>query len=185
MTQTTKLQCTCGQVAFEVEGRHLLSVECCCNSCREAGATFERLPDASSLLEPSGATRFVLYRKDRVRCTSGATHLKEHRLQPSSQTRRVIATCCNTPVFLEFTKGHWLSLYGRRWPSGTLPPLEMRTMVSDLPADTRLPDDVPNGKTQPAKFMLKLVGAWIAMGFRVPKIDYVQGALHAEARSQG
>lgn len=177
MKPTTKLICTCGQVVLELTGRHLVSVECYCNSCRAAGGVLELLPGAPKLLEASGATRFVLYRKDRVRCTAGATHLKEHRLQPSSKTRRVIARCCNTPLFLEFTHGHWLSLYGRRWPIEALPPLEMRTMTRDLPEGTKLPGDVPNGKTQPPMFFVKLLRAWIAMGFRAPKIDYVHGEI--------
>ncbi|XXY45820.1 hypothetical protein WME91_38040 [Sorangium sp. So ce269] len=177
MTQRTRLTCTCGQAALELEGRHLVSVECYCNSCRAAGAALESLPGAPKLLEASGATRFVLYRKDRVRCAAGAAQLKEHRLQPASKTRRVVATCCNTPLFLEFTDGHWLSLYGLRWPLGTLPPLEMRTMTEDLPEGTKLPEDVPNGKTQPFMFYVKLIGAWIAMGFRVPRVDFVNGAL--------
>lgn len=182
MTQMTRLTCTCGQVVLELERRHLLSVECCCESCRAAGAVLEALPGAPRLLEDSGATRFVLYRKDRVRCTDGAPRLKGYRLTPSSPTRRVVATCCNTPFFLELDKGHWLSLYGRRWATETIPPLEMRTMTSDLPSGTTLPDDVPNGRTQPPMFMLKLLGAWIAMGFRVPKIDFVNGELEGRTR---
>jgi len=137
----------------------------------------QTLPAAPAVLETNGATRFVLYRKDRVRFLKGTHLLKELRLTPEAKTRRVVATCCNTPVFLEFTNGHWLSLYGRLWPAGTLPPLEMRTMTSDLPAGSALPDDVPNGKRQSFSFFVKLLGAWIAMGFRSPKIAFVNGEL--------
>ena len=42
----------------------------------------------------------------------GAGYLEEHRLKPDSPTRRVIATCCNSGMFLDFTKGHWLTMYG-------------------------------------------------------------------------
>jgi hypothetical protein len=152
-----------------------------CSSCRAAGAVFESLPGALKQLEDSGATHFVLYRKDRARCTSGASHVKEFRLAPTAKTRRLVATCCNTPLLLEFTGGHWLSIYARTWPADTRPKAEMRTMVSDLPEGTRLPDDMPNCKTQSPKFMLKLLGAWIAMGFRVPKLDYVHGVIEATA----
>ena len=55
--------------------------------------------------------------------------------------------------------------------------LEMRTMTMDLPAGTALPGDVPNAKRQSFQFFVKLVRAWIAMGFRNPKIS-VNGALH-------
>jgi hypothetical protein len=178
MRQTTPLGCACGQVNLQMEGAPIVSVECCCNSCRAAGARMQTLPAAPPLLDANGATRFVLYRKDRIRVLEGADRLKEFRLTPEAKTRRVVATCCNTPVFLEFTNGHWLSLYGCLWPEGTLPPLEMRTMTGDLPAGSVLPDDVPNGKRQPLSFFVKLLGAWIAMGFRSPKIDFVNGALH-------
>ena len=119
-----------------------------------------------------------MYRKDRVRFLKGTDRLKAFRLTPTSTTRRAVATCCNTPVFLEFHGGHWLSLYGCLWPKGTLPPLELRTMTSDLPDASVLTNDVPNGKRQSLWFYAKLLGAWIAMGFKVPKIA-VNGEIHA------
>ena len=69
-----------------------------------------------------GATRFVLYRKDRAHIIEGENELKAFRLSAESDTRRVVAACCNTPVYLEFKGGHWLSVYGDLWPDGTLPP---------------------------------------------------------------
>jgi hypothetical protein len=137
----------------------------------------QTLPEALAVLDTNGATRFILYRKDRVRFVKGADLLKEFRLTPVAKTRRVVATCCNTPVFLEFKGGHWLSLYGGLWPEGTLPPLEMRTMTADLPDASVLPDDVPNAKSQTLPFFVKLMGAWIAMGFRSPKVP-VKGEFH-------
>lgn len=176
----TSLNCQCGSVTLEVTGKHIISAECYCNSCRKAGAYFESLPGAPTVLEPNGATRFVLQRKDRTRCTRGAEHLREHWLTPKASTRRVVASCCNTPMFLEFMRGHWLSLYGRNYPADRLPPLEVRTMTSDV-AGLVLPDDVPNGKTQTASFMFALLGAWIRMGFRVPPVTFVHGALEGSA----
>lgn len=178
MKQTTRLHCACGQVHLEVQGAPIVSAECHCNSCRTAGARLQTLPSAPQFLEPHGGTRFVLYRKDRVRFVEGADLLEEFRLAPGAKTRRVVAPCCNTPVFLEFENGHWLSVYGCLWPAGTLPKLELRTMTSDLPADTVLPDDVPNGKRQSVSFFVKLLGAWIAMGFKSPKIAVGNGELH-------
>jgi hypothetical protein len=177
MTQTTQLHCACGQVHLEVVRAPIVSTECCCNSCRAAGARLQTLPAAPPILGPHGETRFVLYRKDRVRFLKGVEHLKELRLTPEAKTRRAVATCCNTPVFLEFQAGHWLSIYGGLWPTGALPPLALRTMTSDLPDASMLPRDVPNYKWQSASFFAKLFGAWVAMGFRSPKIA-VNGVLH-------
>ena len=178
MKMTTRLSCTCGQVCLEVEGTPIVNAECCCNSCRAAGSRLQTLPSAPAVLDSYGATRFVLYRKDRVGFAKGAELLKEFRLTPESKTRRVVASCCNTPVFLEFQGGHWLSLYACLWSKATLPALEMRTMTMDLPEGTVLPDDVPNARRQPLSFMVKLLGAWVAMGFRVPKVS-VNGELRA------
>ncbi|RKH44876.1 GFA family protein [Corallococcus sicarius] len=177
MTQATPLGCVCGQVQLAVDGAPIVTAECHCNSCRAAGARLQALPSAPSFLEPHGGTRFVLYRKDRVRFLKGTDLLKEFRLTPEAPTRRVVATCCNTPVFLEFKNGHWLSLYDCLWPAATRPTPEMRTMLSDLPAGTQLPGDVPSGKRHSLSFFARLLGAWIAMGFRVPKITVVHGEL--------
>jgi len=167
---TLPLACACGRLNLSVRGNPITSVECHCDSCRAAAARLEKLPCARSMLDPRGGTRFVLYRKDRVQFTAGTDQLKEFRLSTGAATRRVVATCCNTPVFLEFEGGHWLSLYGGLWPDGTLPPLEMRTMTGDLPDASVLPSDVPNLKRQSGVFFAKLLKAWIAMGFRSPRI---------------
>jgi len=178
MKETTELSCACGQVRLEVDGNPIVNAECCCNSCRAAGARIQALPSAPPILLPNGATRFVLHRKDRIRFVQGSANLKEFRLAPESKTRRVVATCCNTPVFAEFQNGHWLSLYGCLWPAGTLPALELRTMTMDLPAGTALPEDVPNAPRHTVAFYVKLLSAWMAMGFRSPKIA-VNGELRA------
>jgi hypothetical protein len=170
MKQTQRVHCACARTQLEVEGPPIVAAECHCHSCRTAGAKLRTLPSAPSFVEPNGGTQYVLHRKDRIRFVEGAELLRELRLSPKSKTRRVVATCCNTPVFVELQNGHWLSLYGCLWPPGTLPAMELRTMTSDLPAGTVLPDDVPGYKTRSASFMLKLLGAWIRMGFRSPTI---------------
>ena len=179
MTQITQLACACGQVHIEVDGAPIVSTECHCNSCRAAGARLQALPAAPPFLEPIGGTRSVLYRKDRIHFVKGAEFLKEFRLTAKAKTRRVVATCCNTPVFMEFPNGHWLDLYGCLWPEGTMPPLDLRTMTSDLPDRSVLADDVPNAKRQSISFYAKLLGAWLAMGFKSLKITVVKGEIYA------
>ena len=107
---TTHLSCSCGQVRLELDGPPIINAECCCTSCRTAGDRIAALPGAPSYRTAWGATPYVLARKDRVRFTGGIEHLAEFRLTPTSHTRRVVATCCNSPVFTEFQGGHWLSL---------------------------------------------------------------------------
>jgi hypothetical protein len=51
-------------------------------------------------------------------------------------------------------------------------PLEMRVMTKERRAGVELADDMPNYGGHSGKFMLKLIGAWIAMGFRRPDIHW-------------
>ncbi len=167
---TRMARCACGGVGFEAIGTPITSVICYCASCQEAGRGFERLPAAPPLLEPDGGTAAILYRKDRVRCVEGQGYLTAYRLKPESPTRRVVATCCNTAMFLDFTRGHWLSMYRCRFSEGA-PAIEMRVMTRDRRASAALPKDVPNYRGHSGRFIVKLLAAWIAMRFRTPNVD--------------
>jgi hypothetical protein len=165
--QTMTVSCRCGGVAFEAVGTPIMTVVCHCESCQEAGRRFAQHVDAPPVLKADGGTDFVMHRKDRVCCVRGGELLREHRLKPESSTRRMVAGCCQSPMFAEFSGGHWLSLYRGRFLDGA-PPLQMRVMTGRKAA--QLPGDMPNYATHSAKFMWRLLSAWIAMGFRVPKV---------------
>jgi hypothetical protein len=173
MSNETTVTCDCGDAALILQGDPIMVVECLCDSCREAGKIMEALPGAAPLLDGKGATAAAMYRKDRIRCARGDASMEAFRLKPESKTRRVLAKCCNTPMLMEFTSGHWIDVYTARWPEELRPSPEMRTMVRDLPADTGMPNDIPNLKGHSGKFFARLLGAWIAMRFRRPKIDFV------------
>jgi hypothetical protein len=101
--QNLSANCRCGLVKLEATGRPILTGTCYCKSCQEAGRRFEQLAAAPPVLNPDGGTDFVLYRKDRVECAMGQEYLEEHRLRPDSPTRRIVAVCCNSAIFLEGT----------------------------------------------------------------------------------
>ncbi|MGA2892966.1 MAG: hypothetical protein ABSE22_08850 [Xanthobacteraceae bacterium] len=174
MNQTQHKQlfatCQCGEVKLKAAGPPILSVSCYCTSCQEAGRRFEQGASAPAVLDPDSGTGFVLFRKDRVHFVMGQKYLEERRLKPDSPTRRVLATCCNSAMFLEFTKGHWLSIYRNRFPNGA-PPLDMRVMTKERRIGVQLADDAPNYTGRSGKFMLKLIATWIAIGFRRPQIS--------------
>ncbi len=178
MKPLTHLHCACGKTRFELRGSPMVSLECCCNSCRAAADRLERLARAPTFRTDFGTTPYVLYRKDRVHFATGMDQLREFRLSPTAGSRRVVAACCNTPLFLEFKGGHWLSLYGHLWPRAERPSAKMRTMAGDLADQSQLPNDIPNLKAQSLGFFATLLGAWVAMGFKVPKIP-VTGELDA------
>ena len=163
--------CRCGRVVLEASGAPIVGAVCYCKSCQRAGHLLEEYQGAPAVVGPDGGTECVLYRKDRVRLVAGAELLEDHRLVPESPTRRVRATCCQSAMFLDMTKGHWLTLYRSRLRQGA-PPIEMRVMTRDRPAGVELADDVPNYAAFSVKFMWRLLGARIAMGRRVPTLGY-------------
>jgi hypothetical protein len=172
INEPTSAPCRCGKVKLRIVGAPIVRGICYCASCQEAGRRHQAESGADSVLGEDGGTDYVLYRKDRVRCVQGGDLLEERRLKSSSPTRRMFARCCNTAMFVDFTKGHWLTVYRGRLP-GDMPPPTMRMMTADRPAGVVLPDDMANHRRFSAKFMLKLLGAWMAMGFRRPAVDGV------------
>jgi hypothetical protein len=170
--ESTSASCRCGKVELQILGAPILRGICYCASCQEAGRRHRAVPGADSILAEDGGTDYVLYRKDRVRCVRGGDLFEQRRLKPDSPTRRMYARCCNAAMFLDFTKGHWLTLYRGRLPNG-IPPATMRMMTAERPEGVILPNDMANYPRHSGKFMLKLLGAWMAMGFRRPTIDGV------------
>lgn len=167
-----EISCSCGATRFVCTGKPIMVTECYCDSCRKAGAILAALPGAPAVLGPSSGTHFVVHRKDRVTALSGTEHLREHRLTPESKTRRVVATCCNTPMFLDFADGHWFSIYAGRFAAGSLPAVEERTMLKDMPKGYMPQPDARNSQRWSLRFFAKLMAAWAAMRFRTPKNDW-------------
>jgi hypothetical protein len=157
--------CSCGSVEFEAAGAPITSVVCYCDSCQEGSRQIEALPNGHLVCDPDGGTAYSHYRKDRVEYSKGTTLLRGYKLREESSTKRVVAACCNSPMFLEFEKGHWLSIY-RTALRGDLPSLDVRVHTKSKPAGSDLPNDVPSYPGYSAKFMAKLFAAWIAMVLR-------------------
>lgn len=166
----SRFGCRCGEVAFHAVGEPIMTVTCHCESCGKAAAEFAALPGAPRVTNAEGGTDFVMLRKDRARCLQGKDLLRAHRLTPQAPTRRVLASCCNSPMFLEFKGGHWLSVYRDRFAEQ--PAIEMRTMAGDR----TFSDGIPSYRTHSAKFMWRLFRAWTAMGFRAPKMGDIAEA---------
>jgi hypothetical protein len=163
------LRCYCGTLDLAVAGDPIMTVACYCRSCQTAGGQLA-LPNYPPVVAADGGTPFVLFRKDRVNWSVGPGALAEHRLSRASSTRRVVATCCGAPLFLEFEKGHWVSVYAERLAASARPNVEMRTMTRDAPAGSVFNDGIPSYGTHALPFMARLFWAWARMGFRVPEI---------------
>jgi hypothetical protein len=154
--------CSCGNVEFEATGVPILSVACYCDDCQEGSRRIEALPNALPVRDPDGGTAYLLYRKDRVKCSKGEQFLQDLRLRDKSPTKRVVATCCDSAMFLDFEKGHWLSVYRARF-AGDVPPLQMRIQTRFRPKDSEVPSDIPSYAAFPIKFIGKLLAARVAM----------------------
>jgi hypothetical protein len=125
----TIARCSCGSVELETSGAPILSVACYCDDCQEGSRQIERLPNARPVRDPDGGIAYLLYRKDRMKCSKGAEHLRDYKIKKESHTRRVVATCCNSAMFLDFQKGHWFSVYRARF-EGDAPSLQMRVQTN-------------------------------------------------------
>jgi hypothetical protein len=146
-----------------------MSVICCCTSCRTAGRDLDTRSPVASIVDGCGGTAVVLWRKDQLKCVRGGERLAAHRLTPQAPSRRMVAECCQTPIFGDFTQGFWASIYRSRIEGAPMP--SMRVMTSDMADNETLPDDgLPGFRGRPASFMIKLLGTWASMGFRTPKI---------------
>lgn len=154
--------CRCGSVKFEGTGNAIMSVVCYCDDCQEGARKIEMLPEALPVHDSDGGTAYLLYRKDRFRCMKGDQLLKDVRIRENSPTKRVVASCCNSAMFLDFEKGHWLSVYRARFADDTSP-AEMRIQTRFRPRDANIPNDVPAYPGFPLKFMAKIMWARIAM----------------------
>ena len=156
-------RCSCGSVEIEATGAPVTCVVCYCKDCQEAGRQIEAMPKASAFREADGGTAYVVYRKDRVSILRGASLLTKHKLDGKSPTNRVVATCCNSPMLLNFDDGKWWADIYRARHLGNAPSVQMRVCTKSKPENAVIPNDVPSYPAYPFKFIAKLVGARIAM----------------------
>src|SRR5260370_6796077 len=155
--------CSCGSVELEAIGAPIASVACYCDECKEGARQIEALPNALPVQDLDGGTAYILYRKDRVKCSRGASLLKSQKIREKSATNRVVATCCNSAMLLKFDDmKHWVSIYRARFQRD-VPPLQMRICTKFKPENSIVPSDVPSYSTFPLMFLAKLLAARIAM----------------------
>lgn len=157
-------RCICGRVSCEAQGTPILSAVCYCDDCREAGVRLEALPGAPACRTSDGGAHYMTYRDDRFRIVSGAELLHALPAPDDAKTQRMIASCCNSAMFLKFAPGHWTSSFALRYGKDALP-VEMRTQVRFRRSDDPLPGDAPAYQGFGARLFVRLIVARIAMAF--------------------
>lgn len=154
--------CICGSVQLETFGPPIIAVACHCSDCLAAARQIEAPPEAPRVLDPSGGTAFLLFRKDRVRPARGADMLRGLKLTPSTATSRYIATCCKAMMYLGFDDSkHWVSMNRDRF-QGDVPAVRMRICTGTVPTEA-LPMDLPCYPSYPIRFIAKLMLAGLLM----------------------
>jgi hypothetical protein len=158
-----KARCSCGRVEVELKGVPITSVVCYCDDCQAGARQIEALPGAPRVCAADGGTAYVAYRKDRVRAVKGVELLKVLKLGPTTPTNRVIASCCNSAMYLGFDDSkHWADIYRARIETGAPPP-EMLICTKIAPDNSNMPDDIPGFGGYPPRFLAKLMWAKLAM----------------------
>ena len=152
--------CACGSVEFDAIGAPIVAAVCYCDDCQAGANLIQALPEAAPVQDAEGGTAYLLYRKDRVACTKGALHLKGLKIRNKSATNRVVASCCNSAMVLNFDDGKpWVSVYRVRCEGAPAP--QMRINTRFRPGNDPLPKDMPSYTGFPLTFAAKIVGAWM------------------------
>lgn len=157
-------RCNCGQVEYEASGDPILGVACYCDDCQEGARRIEALPNAPPVRDADGGVSYILFRKDRIRCSRGSELLQSQKLKPKTDTNRVVAICCNSAMAMTFDDSkHWVPVYRGRLQGA--PPVEMRICTKFALAAAAIPRDVPTYPGFSFRFIWKLLGARLAMAF--------------------
>ena len=155
-------QCACGQVRYQAMGAPILTAVCYCKDCQSGGQIIELLPNAAPLRDADGGTPYLTYRDDRWQCVEGESLLKGYRINEQSQTRRFVAQCCNSAMFLKYEPGFWVSTYRYRYLD-EVPPLQFRNQIRSRKSDLAIPEDAPAFQRFPLRMFAKLMAARLAM----------------------
>lgn len=150
-------RCSCGRVSIALDGDHIYCTACHCDDCQAAARGFDALPSPQPTMDAFGGTHYVLHRKDRYTIVSGDELLDPRRLRERTPTRRMLASCCNSPMFLAFDNAqHWITVYRARF-SEDPPALQSRIAMKFANHAGDAPDDVPSYRTFPIALIGRLL----------------------------
>jgi hypothetical protein len=148
-------------------GAPIISAVCYCDDCQAAARQIEALPNAPLVKDRDGGTSYIIYRKDRVECSSGQEYLQTYKLNPDSATKRMVASCCHSALFLGFDDSkHWVDIYRSR-VEGEAPAPELRLCTRFKPLPDDGPTPIPGYPGYPLRFIARLLVARIAMWLHI------------------
>jgi hypothetical protein len=168
MQEQRVAQCVCSSVQLELRGAPIYRLVCYCDDCQAGAQQIEALtsPQASAVLDADGGSNFLMYHKRQVQCVRGAQLLRPLKLRPGSPTNRLVASCCNSAMYLNFDdRRFWIDVFRSRL-QGQGPPVQRRIFTKFMPDPSRLPRDVPSHSQVPLSVIARLVLAGIAARLR-------------------
>ena len=161
-------RCRCGVVEVSAWARPIVVTSCYCNDCQSAAQRLASSANSVPTASAEGGTEFMVFRRDRTACTRGADRLQAMRLTNASKTRRMIAGCCTTPMYLAFDdKRPWASAFRANF-GGDAPPVEMRICTRSRRSEEATDDDLPSHPGYPPTMMIRIAAAWPLMLFGRP-----------------
>jgi len=156
-------RCRCGAVELAAVGQPIVASTCYCPDCQAAARQIEARADSPNLADADGGTDYLLFRKDRISCAKGAEHLEELRLTDTSATRRMIASCCGSAMYMAFDDArHWVSAYHGRFTED-VPPVEMRICTKFRTSGKILDSRIPSYAGYAPRLIMRLLGSRLAM----------------------
>jgi hypothetical protein len=165
MQKRYRTRCRCGTVELAAFGRPIVASVCYCADCQAAARRIATRADAPTIAEPDGGTEYLLFRKDRFSCVQGAERLQALRLNETSATRLMIASCCGSAMVMAFDDARrWVAAYRARFV-GDIPPLEMRVCAKFRTSDAPLDSRVPNDPGYAPRLIVRLLATRLAMAF--------------------
>ena len=109
---THMAHCRCGAVEIGAWASPIVVTACYCDDCQAAAQRLAESANAAPAMSEGGGTEFMVFRRDRIACIRGAENLQAMRLTAASKTRRMIADCCRTPMYVGFDdKKPWVSAF--------------------------------------------------------------------------
>ncbi len=169
---TQDIMCDCRKVRLRLHGACEASTICHCAECQTAAVVFRDQFDRN-IAEPGGGTTFGIWRKDRVECVMGADHLAGHRLVEESPSRRVIATCCDTPMFIDRKGRPWIGVFSDRFPDDRRPQPRWRTFCKDLADEPRDGFTIPRHSGYSLPLATRRWKALLATRFNTAHLTFV------------
>ena len=171
MTQknpTYVAHCQCGAVEVGAWAEPIMVNTCYCDDCQAAAQQLAASADQPPAPSADGGTEFMVFRRDRIACLAGADRLQAMRLNDGTKTRRMIAGCCATPMYLAFDdKRPWVSAF--RAAFGTdAPPVEMRICTRFRQGQDTAEDGVPSHPSYPPAMIFRILAASARMLFSRP-----------------